>query len=111
MGTQRRFADEIVDAVFEGLGDGGHLLLPGQQHDVGEVIAYLVQVADVTRQLEAVHDRHDPVGDDDIGRALLHHLQGLGTGFGETDVLEAAVLERLGDDDATETCVVHHQDR
>ena len=108
--VHRGLADEVVDATVEGLHQHVLAFLAGEQDDVGVVLGRLVQLAHPAGQLQAVHLRHQPVGQQHAGRALLQQAQGFGGAVGEAHVLVAGLAQSAADDGAGELGVVHHQD-
>ncbi len=65
--------EEVIDALLESMLQGFATFTRGQQEDVGEVVAGLVELAHRLGQAEAVHFRHQPVGDEDARRPFFQH--------------------------------------
>lgn len=103
-------ADEVVDAAVEGLAEDVLAFLAGEQDDVGVVVDAFVQLADPGGKFQAVHLRHQPVGQEHADRALFELLQGLAGAAGEADVLVAGLAEGAADHGAGKLGVVDDQD-
>ncbi len=108
--VHRRLADEVVHATVEGLGQGVVALLAGEQDDVGVVVAAFVELAHPRGQLQAVHLRHQPVGEQHAHRLLFQQVERFAGAAGEAHVLVAGLAQRATDHGAGELGIVDHQD-
>ena len=102
--------DEVVHALIECLHQGLIAFSCGEQHDVGEMIGGFVQSAHAAGQFQAVHFRHQPVGDQHIDGAAFQHQQGLLGTAGGADVGVASGLESTSNHGAGKLRVIHDHD-
>jgi hypothetical protein len=103
------FVQEVVDAGRKSLVHRFNVVLPGQKYHVREVLVFLVVLLHATRQLQAVHLRHHPIGDQYLRRALLDGAQCIQRVVADTHIGKTAFAERFCDDGAGELGIVHRQ--
>jgi len=108
--VHRRLADEVVDAVVEGLAEGIFALATGEQDDVAVVAAAGVALTNLAGELQAVHFRHQPVRQQNVGGTLGVLREGIGSAAGEAYVLIAGFAQRAADHDAGEFGIVDDED-
>jgi hypothetical protein len=83
--------------------------MAGQHDDGGERIALRFRLPDHLRELEAVENRHRPVGDDNIGDVVAVHFQRGGAVFGFIDLARAKRVQQRPQNAAHVRIVVTHE--
>ncbi|MNE37143.1 hypothetical protein D3C80_1309830 [compost metagenome] len=74
------------------------------------MLAAFIELANLGGQLQAVHFRHQPVGEQHMGRSLVERRECFTGAAGVADVAIAGLLEYAADQRAGEPGIVHHHD-
>jgi len=104
-----RLVDEVIHAPVKGAGQRLHTLLGSQKDHIGVVVVLLVLLTYRIRQLQPVHVRHQPVGNQHTDRALLQALQGLRRGIDHAHIAIAGLLERATDNSTAEAGIINNK--
>jgi hypothetical protein len=107
---RNRLSEKLGDA---GVAGGGHPLLVGMagEHDDGDVrVGIGAGLADHLRELEAIEDRHRPVGDDDVRVIVREGLEPGGAVFGLIDVARAEAVQQRAQNPAHVRVVVDDEE-
>src|SRR5450432_398710 len=93
-----RLGQKLGHAGVARHGDAALLGMTGQHDDGGVGIALGFRLADHLGQLEAVENRHRPVGDDDIGNVVAVHFERGGAVLGFIDLARAERMQQRPQD-------------
>ena len=104
-----RLGQEFGDAGVARHGDAALLGMAGQHDDGGVGIALGFRLPDHLRELEAVENRHRPVGDDDVGNVVAVHFQRGGAVLGLIDFARAERMQQRSQDAAHMRIVVANE--
>jgi hypothetical protein len=83
--------------------------MAGQHDDGGERVALGIRLPDHLRELEAVENRHRPVGDDDVRNVMAVHFQRGRAVFGLIDLARAERMQQRPQDAAHMRIVVANE--